>query len=136
MRRMPRVRFFCYTRAWRDEAIRPVLERLARLPNCCAWYSCDRETGVPAVIPPRVRLAWMATTHDDLPPSSSTLVFRIRRLRRRPARTQGGVRVCPAEDGVPRGQPVTCERCRLCWQPLPDSSDRRTSLPLLPEEGP
>lgn len=32
MRRLPAVRFFFYTRAWREAAIRPVLEQMAGLP--------------------------------------------------------------------------------------------------------
>jgi hypothetical protein len=136
MRRMPEVHFYFYTRAWRDEAIFPVLERMAALPNCRAWFSCDRDTDVPPVIPPRVRLAWLAVAEDDLPPASVHLTFRIRRLRRQPASHLNGVRVCPTEDGVPRSKPVTCERCRLCWQPLPEPSQRRTGLPVVPQEGP
>jgi hypothetical protein len=129
------VRFYFYTRAWRDESIRTILGRMAGLPNCRAWYSCDRETGVPPAIPPRVRLAWLSVAHDDVPPAGASLAFRIRRLRSRPATHLDGVRVCPAEDGVPRGQPVTCERCSLCWQPLPADPARRVGLPLVPPEG-
>jgi hypothetical protein len=134
MKKSPKVRFFFYTRAWRDESIRPVLERMARLPNCRAWYSCDRETGVPAAVPPRVRLAWLSADPDDLPPAQATLAFRIRRLRRRPAMQLGGVRVCPAEDGRQRSQPLTCERCQLCWQALPEPPTRRIPLSLLPPD--
>jgi len=134
MRRSPRVRFYFYTRAWRDDATRVVLERMAGLPNCRAWYSCDRETGVPSTIPPGVRLAWLAITPDDLPPAGANLVFRIRRLRSQQATHLNGVRVCPVEDGVLHSQPVTCERCQLCWQPLHEDSARRVSLPLLPAE--
>jgi hypothetical protein len=136
MRRTPEVQFYFYTRAWRDGAILPVLGRMAGLPNCRAWFSCDRETGVPLVVPPRVCLAWLAVAEDDVPPAGAHLTFRIRRLRRHPATQLDGVRVCPAEDGIARGEPVTCERCRLCWQPLPEDGGRRTSLPVLPEEGP
>jgi hypothetical protein len=136
MRRMPNVQFYFYTRAWRDPAVIPVVERMAALPNCRAWYSCDRETGVPPVVPPRVRLAWLAVAADDLPPTCAHLTFRIRPLRSHPASQLNGVRVCPAEDGGPRSEPVTCERCRLCWQPLPEDPGPRTSLPVLPEEGP
>lgn len=134
MRRLPQVRFYFYTRAWRDEALRLILERMAALRNCRAWYSCDRETVVPSSFGPRVRLAWLAVAEEDLPPASAGLVFRIRRLRRQEAMHLSGVRVCPAEDGVPRSQPVTCERCRLCWQPLPDASSQGVSLPLLPAD--
>ena len=132
MRRSPQVRFYFYTRVWRDEAMRAILERMAALPNCRVWYSCDRETGIPPVIPPRVRLAWLSVAPDDGPPSSVTLVFRIRSLRRREATHLGGVRVCPTEDGIGRTEPVTCELCQSCWQALPDVGSRRVSLPLLP----
>ena len=134
MRRLPGVRFYFYTRAWRDESVRVVLERMAALPNCRAWYSCDRETGVPSAVPPRVRLAWLSVTADDLPPPSAGLVFRTRALRRREATRLNGVRVCPGEDGVPRGDEVTCERCQLCWRPLPEAPAPRVSLPVLPAE--
>jgi hypothetical protein len=39
MQRLPAVRFFFYTRSWRDAAIRPVLEQMAGLPHCRAWYA-------------------------------------------------------------------------------------------------
>src|SRR4051794_31112247 len=69
MRKLPRVRFFFSTRSWRDAQVRPVLERMAQRPNCRAWYSCDRGTGIPAQVPPRVRLAWLMTGPDDPPPA-------------------------------------------------------------------
>jgi hypothetical protein len=136
MMRTPDVQFYFYTRAWRDPAVLPVLGRMAALPNCRAWFSCDRETGVPPAVPPRVRLAWLAVSADDFPPAGTHLTFRIRRMRRLPATHLNGVRVCPAEDGIARGKPVTCERCRLCWRPLPEDQGPRISLPVLPEEGP
>jgi hypothetical protein len=136
MRRSPRVRFFFYTRAWRDEAMRWVLGRMAALPNCRAWYSCDRETGVPCSIPPGVRLAWLSVATDEVPPATASLVFRVRGMRRREATHLGGVCVCPAEDGIPRAGPATCERCGSCWQPLPDAASGRVSLPLLPAPAP
>ena len=131
MRRSARVRFYFYTRAWRNEAIRAILERMALLPNCRAWYSCDRETGFPSNIPPGVRLAWLSVAPDDMPPVSTSLVFRTRGLRRKEATHLNGVRVCPTEDGVSRSEPVTCERCQSCWQPLLEADSRRLSLPLL-----
>ena len=136
MRRSPHVRFYFYTRAWRVESMRDALDRMAALPNCRAWYSCDRETGVPSDVPPCVRLAWLSAEPGDVPPPSAGLVFRTRGLRREEATHLGGVRVCPAEDGAPRGEPVTCERCGSCWMPLPDVASRRVSLPLLPEPAP
>jgi hypothetical protein len=131
IRRLPGVRFFFYTRSWRDDAIRPVLEAMAGLSNCRAWYSCDRGTGVPRPVPPGVRLAWLMTGDDDPPPPDAHLTFRVRRLRRRAQTRIEGVRVCPAEDGVTRKVHVTCDRCRLCWRPLPAGPQHRASLPLI-----
>jgi hypothetical protein len=130
IRRLPQVRFFAYTRAWRDEAIRPVLELLARRRNCRLWYSCDRHTGIPTRLPPRVRLAWLMTAEEDLPPTQADLIFRIVPLRRLRQRRVRHMPVCPAEDGVPRRMPVTCERCGLCWIPLSDDAPTRLSLPV------
>ena len=130
VRRSPRVRFFFYTRAWRVPAVRPVLDELAALPNCAAWFSCDRDTGVPAAVPPLVRLAWLMTAPDDAPPAGTDLVVRVRRLRRRPA-PSGGPPVCPAEDGVKRTPPATCDRCGRCWRPTPAG---RTPLPVVDPE--
>jgi hypothetical protein len=132
MRSLPEVRFFFYTRSWREAAIRPVLGRMARLPNCRAWYSCDRETGIPERLPARVRLVWLMTDPEDGPPPTVGLSFRIRPLRRQPLTRVGGVRVCPEEDGVRRKAPVTCDRCGLCWRPLPEESRPRFPLPVLP----
>src|SRR3954452_14541669 len=91
MRKLPRVRFFFYTRSWRDAQVRPVLERMGRLPNCRAWYSCDRGTGVPTRVPPRVRLAWLMTGPDDSPPVGVDLTFRVRPLRRQALPRVNGV---------------------------------------------
>jgi hypothetical protein len=136
MQRLPAVRFFFYTRSWRDAAIRPVLEQMAGLANCRAWYSCDRGTGLPAQVPPRVRLAWLMTAPEDVPPPGLDLTFRARALRRQPRTRANGIRVCPAEDGIARRAPVTCDRCRLCWKPLPAEPPRRVALPLLRQEPP
>lgn len=127
VQRSPRVRFYFYTRVWRVPAIRAVVEEMATLPNCVVWYSCDRDTGVPVAVPPRVRLAWLATAEDDVPPTELDLVFRIRRLRHRPV-VPGGPPVCPTEDGVARSRPVTCDRCGVCWNPAPA---QRFPLPVI-----
>jgi Gene product 88 len=129
MRRLPDVRFFVYSRAWRDDHIRAALERMTQLPNCCLCYSCDKGTGVPGSVTPRVRLAWLMTDANDLPLADASLTFRIRRLRRQPQTHVGGVRVCPAEDGLPKASRITCDRCGLCWRPLP-AEPWRIPLPL------
>src|SRR5262249_9457870 len=85
MRQLPWCRVYLISRSRRVEAILPVLVRMARRKNCRVWFSCDRDTGVPSRVPRRVRLAWLMTSEDDLPPRAD-LVFRIRRLRRTPAR--------------------------------------------------
>jgi len=117
VRRSPRVRFFAYSRAWRVPAIRAELEALAREPNCQIWFSVDRDTGVPDVLPEPVRLAWLMTATDDVPPVPVDLIFRVRALRRRPLATLGDSPVCPAEDGFDRPVPATCDTCRTCWRP-------------------
>ena len=127
MRRSPRVTFYFYTRSWRIPTIRPVIERMAALPNCIVWYSCDRDTGVPASVPARVRLAWLATADGDVPPADLDLMFRIRRLRQQPV-APGGTPVCPGEDGVRRTRAVTCDRCGVCWHP---ARARRFPLPVI-----
>jgi hypothetical protein len=129
MRRLPGVRFYFYTRSWRVAAIRPALDAMAGLPNCRAWYSADRDTGVPADLPPGARVAWLMADAADRPPAGAGLVFRVRRLRRHPP--PAGVPVCPAEDGRPRPRPVTCDRCGTCWRPAPG----RVSLPTVRPPG-
>jgi hypothetical protein len=42
-----------------------VIARMAALPNCRVWYSCDRDTGLPADGPAVVRIAWLQTTPDS-----------------------------------------------------------------------
>jgi len=127
MQRSPRVRFYFYTRSWRVPSIRMVIERMAALPNCIVWYSTDRDTGMPENVPPQVRIAWLMTTADDVPPANSDLIFRIRRLRRQTP-IEGGTPICPAEDGVARITPVTCDVCGRCWRPEPGT---RIPLPVI-----
>jgi hypothetical protein len=133
MQQLSEVRFFFYTRSWRDDAVRPVLEQLAALPNCRAWYSVDAESGLPTEVPVRVRLAWFMTRAEEVPPPGTNLVFRTPPLRRQITTRVGGVRVCPEEDGVPRCRRVTCDRCTLCWRPLPAPTSGRIPLPVCNE---
>ena len=120
------MKFFTYTRAWRVPAVRAALEELSRLPNLALWYSADRETGIPGIVPSRVRIAWLMTAADDLPPPEAGLVFRTLALRKQPAVEVAGVPICPAESGhLPS---ATCDRCRICWRPAPSG---RLALPML-----
>jgi hypothetical protein len=135
MRRAPAVRFFFYTRSWRLPAIRRVLTAMARLLNVEAWYSCDHDTGVPRRTPPRVRLAWLMTGPDDLPPRAD-LVFRVHRLRRVVQKHvawrsgAGAALVCPVENGA-TGHRTSCEQCGVCWKPPPAAPAGRVPLPTV-----
>lgn len=71
MRRSPRVAFYFYARSWRCTEIRPAIDQMSTSPNCVAWYSCDRDTGMPADVPVGVRIAWLSVTEDDVPPTGS-----------------------------------------------------------------
>jgi hypothetical protein len=137
IRRSPKVRFFTYTRSWRVPAIRGVLEEMAAEPNLQLWYSADRGTGLPDRLPAGVRVAWLMTAQDERPPRPVDLIFRVTPLRRTQITEIDGVPVCPAEDGLPRNHPVTCDLCRTCWRPppstIPPLSRRMQSLPLITE---
>jgi len=122
-----KVKFFTYTRAWRVPSISEVLVELSRLPNLALWYSADRETGWPVIVPPRVRIAWLMTAADEQPPPEADLVFRTLALRKQPAVEVAGVPVCPAENG--QQSTATCDRCRICWRP---TATTRTALPMAP----
>jgi hypothetical protein len=111
-RACPQTRFYAYTRSWRVPEIAPALAELASLPNVRLWWSCDRDTGVPARVPRRVRLAWLQASADDLPPRAD-LVFRVRRLRKTVVKRVGLALVCPVENGA-TGHRTDCGRCRLC----------------------
>jgi hypothetical protein len=121
-RRCPDTRFFVFTRSWRVPAIRPVLEELARLPNVRLFWSLDAATGLPGRVPPQVRLAYMALDEDDLPPLDADLVFVDAPLRRERRVRMAGVLVCPMENGT--GWHGTCEKCRLCIDPLGEKDPR------------
>ncbi len=127
IRRSPRVRFFLYTRSWRVAAIKLVIDRMARRSNCRVWYSADTSSGMPTDVPARVRVAWLTTTPDEVPPPGAHLVFRIRRMRSLPV-LPGGTTVCPAETGKPLSSRVTCEGCGYCWRPDPVP---RIALPVI-----
>lgn len=128
VRRSPRVVFYFYTRSWRVPEIRSVIDQMSAFPNCVAWFSCDADTGVPADVPPGVRVAWLSVAEDEAPPVGIDLVFRVRGLRRQLV-TPAGPPVCPAEDGVPRPRRMTCDICGRCWRPAPDGP--RNPLPVI-----
>ena len=111
-RACPATRFFAYTRSWRRADIAEALAELSRCRNVRLWYSCDCDTGIPARVPRRVRLAWMQTSADDLPPRAD-LVFRVHRLRKTVAKRVALAVVCPVENGA-TGHRTDCGRCRLC----------------------
>lgn len=115
----PRVRFYFYTRSWRDPPIRLVVEQMAALPNCSAWYSCDRETGVPEDVSPGIRLAWLQVVAHEVIPNQVDLVFRRHGLRRVPLLTADS-HICPEQDGIARSSKVTCQQCQLCIRSTPD----------------
>ncbi|MCE9563917.1 MAG: hypothetical protein K8U57_17890 [Planctomycetes bacterium] len=135
MKRSSSVQFYFYTRVWTVPTIKPVIDRMAELPNCRVWYSVDRDTGVPTDVPARVRLAWLATTPEDRPPAEAHLIFRVRRLRSLPVPLSGPP-VCPTE--TPRtGKPVvTCERCGHCWRPNPTTRIPLSLINPVPEGEP
>jgi Gene product 88 len=47
-RACPTTRFFAYTRSWRRADMAEALTELSRCRNVRLWYSCDRDTGIPA----------------------------------------------------------------------------------------
>ena len=123
IRHAPAVRFYAYRRSWRVRPIRPVLAAMAGQNNLRLWFSCDRSTGLPRRLPPRVGLAWLMTSPEDCPPAAD-LVFRTPHLRATVQkyvpwkRREGRALVCPVGNGV-TGQRTTCSQCGLCWRAIP-----------------
>lgn len=95
MRQWPQITFYAYTRAWRLPDVRPVLERMRRLPNVTLWASTDEETG-PA--PRSWNKASYYKTIEDVP--AHTII-------------------CPEQTASltkeGRKKEVTCSSCRLCY---------------------
>jgi rubredoxin len=130
-RTRPEVLFFFYTRSWRVTGYRRLLVQAARLGNVRSWWSVDAGTGWPPKVPPRVRLAYLATRRDD-DVGPVQLVFRTHALRRQPARWWGTVPICPAETGREK---MTCERCGYCFSPPEGEKVRgRVALALVDHE--
>jgi hypothetical protein len=111
MKRCPRVRFYLYSRSWRVPAIAKVLEKMAALSCTRIWYSADDETGIPEVVPKRVRLAFLQVKEADHP-KESDLVFRIRKLRKLASLPI----VCDAETKEGKALGTTCGSCARCFQ--------------------
>ncbi|WP_162136359.1 GP88 family protein [Zavarzinella formosa] len=112
MRKCPKPRYFWYSRSWRIPEIATVLEQMAALKCCRAWYSLDSETGIPEKIPPGVKLAYLQVS-EDTPPEMIDLMFRVRRLRKQP-RPRIGLTilpVCPNEVN----KEITCGGCQRCF---------------------
>jgi hypothetical protein len=105
------VKFYFYTRSWRIPAIAAVLEQMAALPNCRAWYSIDNGTGAPERVPTRVRLAYLQVEEGEQP-EPADLVFRVRRLR---GQRLALPLVCPHETPQGRVADVNCGNCGRCW---------------------
>lgn len=106
MRKCPKVRFYFYSRSWRVPEIEPVLYKMAQLKCCRAWYSVDSEATIKA--PRRVRLAYLQTKAEALPPVD--LVLRVRKLRS----TFALPVVCMAE--TPQGKGSNCGSCGRCYR--------------------
>jgi hypothetical protein len=113
--RCPWVRAYTYTRSWRLDGIRPVLEEMAALPNFRMWFSADWDTGMPPGLPPTVKVAWLLTAEDEPVPDGVDLIFRVHRLRKMPLKRIGLTLVCPTEQG--REHSTTCTSCGICWKP-------------------
>lgn len=112
MRRCPKARFYFYTRSWRVPEVAPVLEEMAALKCCRAWYSVDSHTGVPDRVPPGVRIAYLQVDDEDQP-ELVNLMFRVRRLRRRRIALS---LVCPSETPLGKDRQVNCGSCGKCWR--------------------
>ncbi len=142
------VKFWLYTRAWRDEQLLQAILHLAALPNVDVLFSWDRSMPEPPLCA-GIPLAWLADTDADAPPSPVQVVFRAtaersreedrRRKKNRsgdvslavlphrnlaPLRSIGESPVCPHQTGYPvKPAYRDCVSCRLC---MPKA--RRTML--------
>jgi len=110
MRQLPRVRFYWYSRSWRVPEIAPVLEQMAALKCCRAWYSLDRQTGLPATVPPGVRLAYLQA-EDQEEPELLDLLFVVRKLRRHAQRVSLPL-LCPHQ----ADKRENCGACGKCFR--------------------
>lgn len=109
----PHTRHWIYSRSWRISRIERVLCELAKQPNMAVWYSCDSETGLPAKLPPNVRVAWMQTEMDEEVPEGIDLLFLDMPLRRK-IELPLAAPVCEQETVEGKARGVTCATCRVC----------------------
>ena len=107
----PEKEYYMYSRSWRDDLTRQMIEAIAILPNASAWASADAETGNPADVTD-LPIAYMSV-RDDTPAYPVDLVFRTHR--KTLARRVGNAPVCPHETGTSTAADVTCTRCGLCY---------------------
>ena len=115
VRACPNTKFYAYTRSWRVPELLPALITLGREPNMRLWLSIDSETGAA----PRIRglpHAYLQLAGEELPklPKSCKLLFRAQH--KTVLKQVDNAIVCPVESGVKYAQPMTCSRCKLCWQ--------------------
>lgn len=123
-RACPGTAFFTYTRSWRCPEILPELIALAQLPNVSLWFSSDRDSGRPPIVP-HVRQAYLQVVGeaDAGILADADLVFRVPLPRRPgspnayayPAKRANGVLICPKEQGIERKVEMTCSSCRICF---------------------
>lgn len=132
-RRCRNVRFFAYTRSWREEEIFPELVKLAGFDNFQMWWSIDRETG-PAPLIRGVRRAYMAIddTDAELAPDDCDLVFRD--SPQTVMKKANGIQVCPPENGVKTKHKLTCSNCGICWNKK-SAAWEDTILPYIEQAG-
>lgn len=112
MRRLPKTRFYFYTRSWRVPEVALVLRQMAALRCCRPWYSVDRDSGLPAEVPPGVRLAYMQDAEVGV--QNVQLVFRTRGMLDRPR--VGLPMVCPNDTPQGRQGGTNCGSCGYCWR--------------------
>lgn len=110
MRQCPRVRYYWYSRSWRVPEVGAVLEQMAALRCCRAWYSVDCATGLPERMPKGVRLAYLQDQEGQAP-EHVDLLFVVRRWRRQAAKLALPM-LCPHE--VDKAE--TCGFCGKCWR--------------------
>ena len=113
MKQSEHTRFFAYTRSWSVRTIEPLLREMADLDNLSLFFSADNETGMPADVPEKVRVAWMQVDESD-DVEQADLVFRDKPLRSLPVTTT--VKVCPTETVEGRQKGTTCATCGFCWR--------------------